>query len=217
MIDGKPKREVWEPEERHRALVRSAAEAFGYTALDAVTRCKRAPLARMRHGVIFVLRHACPELSFPDIAQLLARSCHSSICHGLKQANRLRQTDSEFRAITDALVAGNPPLAKSEAAVPTKPKRAATPGVRLTREEIALANLKYDIETACDDRRPGKRVGHYGTTHSQGKLPIPNSEIESRRAAHEEEVARRQLAHLEAERVKYGLPRRGKALVEMVV
>lgn len=217
------KRVTWKPAPEHRDMVATVGRAFGVSALALLGHAKPRPLMRARHGLAFVLRGAFAELSLVDIAQVMGGRGHSTICNALMMAERLRAIDAEFVAITDALLAGEnlgavpPPLTGPGPAWQGGRPRRVDGRWRMHPDEVALANLRFDIELAGEWRGRSRPLRARESMHSQDKFRISPEEVVRRRAAREAEVRLRQIALLEEERRKYGLPKRGRALGEMVL
>lgn len=87
-----------------RPLCRSVAAEMGMGYARLLGPGRERPVSRVRFAACWVARHAT-QCSLPQIARHVGYEDHSSVHHALNQAEALRATDAEFRAVTDKSLA----------------------------------------------------------------------------------------------------------------
>lgn len=91
-------------------LISHAADHFGIEPLDVLrTRGQRRKF-RARFAIIWALRQLGQPgnqnpYSYPRLAKLLGFDDHTSAWHGYKEAVKLRETDPDFRQLSNELLA----------------------------------------------------------------------------------------------------------------
>lgn len=94
-------------------LVRSASRHSGFSIADIMSHHHRAPLARMRHIVMY-LSYRLTTLSFPMIGRLLSDRDHTTVLHGVRKIERQIQVDEcladDVAAVRDIAIDADPAL-----------------------------------------------------------------------------------------------------------
>lgn len=94
-------------------IVRAASRHSGYSVADLISHRHRAPLARMRHIVMYLSYHTT-SMSMPEIARQLGDRDHTTILHGIRKMERLVQFDDrlsdDIEAVRDLAIAADPEL-----------------------------------------------------------------------------------------------------------
>lgn len=205
----------WQPDQAHLDLAAKCATAFGFSLEDLQSPSRKPDVVRARFAAMAVLRACFPGLTLCKLGRVFRRQDHTSVRYALLRAEALRASDTEFREITAALVAGYEP---PESAKVTEDREfaqtVAAQRRRLTSEEMRHLALRFAIEELDAPPRRAPRAPRPYREEIE-KVRLQPHEIAARRAAREAEVRARQLALLEAERIRYNLPRRGRALFEM--
>lgn len=201
---------AWQPSSAQREVRNAVARAFGIEPHGLVSQARRRPVARARQAAAWVLKQRWPKLSYPQIGKMLGGRDHSTIIHGYRLIETLREWDPDLRALTDALVAGDPRTAEvSEAFRSAAAKVPNRPSAR-TLERRFMAEVLAEPEPT-----PSKlRLGLRGEPGCPG---LTVEEIERRRAANAAARRAHELGQLAAERHRYRLPKRGLALSEMAL
>lgn len=91
-----------------REIAASAAGAFGLRAIVLLGSGRTRRESAARSAAAWAMRRRWPGLAWGAIAEAIGCREHSSANHAARQADRRRQVDAEFRALTDALAAGMP-------------------------------------------------------------------------------------------------------------
>ena len=78
-----------------QTIIRAASRHSGYSPGDLISRRHQAPLARVRHIVMY-LSHRLTSMSFPKIGQLLGDRDHTTIMHGVRKIERLIQIEDRL-------------------------------------------------------------------------------------------------------------------------
>lgn len=94
-------RGVHQPATTVGTLLAWVAFEMGVPASDIRRACSIAPVCRARYAVMWGARSIL-SLSYPRIGQLLDRD-HTTICHGVRRAERLRASDPAFRRLTERM------------------------------------------------------------------------------------------------------------------
>lgn len=202
---------TWQPSIAQRRAVALVAERFGLLPGALVGRNRARRLTRPRFAALWVLAVVWPKLSLWQVGRIMGGRDHTTVINGLRRARQWRAQDRAYRRLTNRLAARCALSLRAQQPVVLRQEGAVDPAL------VAQLRLQADIEAACEipvHRTArvgvGELLGHHGN-------PPSNAEILRRREAREEEVRARQIAALEAERLRYGLPRRGRALFEMVL
>lgn len=82
-------------------VLRRAAERNGFIVSQLTGECRKRPLVRCRWAVMRALTEK--GWSSPRIGRLLGGRDHTTILHGLKEADALYARDNEFRRLCDEL------------------------------------------------------------------------------------------------------------------
>jgi hypothetical protein len=134
----------------------AVARAFGLEPYHIVGVRRRRHIARARFGAAWVLMHRFPVLSYHGIGKLLGGRDHSTVINEIERADDLRERDGEFRAITDALLHGEP-VARVEpvpiARVP-KPRAKDLPPPPLSTMWCGQCESRVTAESAARCRSP---------------------------------------------------------------
>ena len=80
--------------------------AGGLRPSELLSRSREKRLSRGRFAIMWAARELMPSLySFERIGESLGGLDHTSVLHGRRRAVQLRESDAEFRQLTDALIA----------------------------------------------------------------------------------------------------------------
>lgn len=216
---------AWGPSTRMRKVRDGVAEAFGVEPWRLVGRGRRQWIVWPRHVAMWVVKQCFPQLSYPQIAQLFARSDHSTAHYAIRKVAERRERDTEFARLTDAMVAaaaeGAPTLALDEELREVadsvsereerEEKKAEDPGKLMRRAERI-----FHAEVASYPMPLPSRL-NLGLAGEAGDPLRGAAAIEERREAVLRERRARELGLLEAEKRRYRLQRRAKPLSEMVL
>lgn len=203
-----------------REIRDAAARMFGVDPALIPGRSRKKEVVRARHAGIWAIKTRWPNLSYPQIAMRFGGRDHSTIMGAMKRIEERRKTcDATLRA-TDLLVTmplGRPPQVPqdlldrlAEQAAEDRARRE-KPGTEFYRRERAINSeiLAYP--------EPKVSLLKLGLAGEAGDPLRDAAEIERRREAVVRQRRARELALLEAERCRYGLPMRAKPLSEMVL
>lgn len=80
-------------------LIRHACAFTGVSTTEFRSKDRRKSFSRARHAVIYVLHRYRPDMSYPQIARAVGRSCHSTIINSCQKARSLKQKDPAFAAL----------------------------------------------------------------------------------------------------------------------
>lgn len=196
-----------------RATIDAVARCFDVDvdALGGKSRARHLMMARK--AAYYVLRQRHPRASYPSLARMLGGRNHSTFINGCRVAERLRDSSEDFRAITDALVAGDwevplPPGLKEEIRHLAESAQEA--------EKPVLTFRQFHAEIAAYPEPKPNQLG-IQLKGQRGCPGLSGEDIDRRRA----ETLRRRRAHeqrfLAQEQARYGLSRRGMALSEMTL
>lgn len=86
-----------------KAVVDMAAEMWGVASRDITGPLRHQALVEPRFAVYWVARQALP-MSLPQIGRAVGSRDHTTVMHGIRQADRMRARSWEFRRLTDAMV-----------------------------------------------------------------------------------------------------------------
>ena len=109
------KQRIWRLEDAllgqgaHRPLIEQiisyAAFLFRVRRDEIIGPCRRSDIVRARFAVIWVVKQLRPDFSYPQIGRSLGDRDHSTIMAGEFRASQFRDSDEDFRALTDKLMA----------------------------------------------------------------------------------------------------------------
>lgn len=86
-----------------RDCLAAVSNEFGIGVLDLVSERRMISLARPRQVAYWLARMATPK-SLPEIGRQIGRRDHATIIHGIRVVEKLRETEPEFRQVTDRLL-----------------------------------------------------------------------------------------------------------------
>lgn len=86
-----------------KSIVDMAAELWGVASSDIVGPLRAENIVEPRFAVYWVARHTLP-LTLPMIGRSVGGRDHTTVMHGIRQADRRRSRDLNFRQLTDAMV-----------------------------------------------------------------------------------------------------------------
>lgn len=81
---------------RSETIIRAACIHHGVTRLELLSRSRVARIARARQSAMFVMRHEA-GWGLQRIANLLRRSDHTTVLHGLERAADHMRVDADYR------------------------------------------------------------------------------------------------------------------------
>lgn len=197
------------------ALRRDVARAFGLPPHAMVSDSRRKPVARARQAAAWVLKRCWPKLSYPQIGKLLGGRDHSTVIHACRVIEDLRERDCELRALTDALAARDP-RAWDELPGELVARFCRAPARQMPGTSDRARHRRFMAEVLAEPE-PNVSKLKLGLRGEGGCPGLSAEEIERRRAANTAARRAHELGHLAAERARYRLPRRGRALSEMAL
>lgn len=207
--------DAWQPASVHRLCLAEVAAGFGVPVTAMASRSRRKPVSAARQAGYWVVRQRFARLSWPMIGKLFGGRDHSTVIYGAREAEARRAGDPEYRALTDALAQGRP------GAMPERELVLAIAAAERADEERREAEARRAEERRIEAEVrdfPDPRTGllNIQLKGQHGCPGLSPCEIARRRDGVLAARRARELALLEIEAARYGLPRRGRALSEMV-
>lgn len=98
----------WEPSPIMRQVRDDVARAFLVEPQALVGRSRSTYVVQVRNAACWVVREKF-GLSYPQIGVLMGGRDHSTVIHARDNAIAQRESDARYRAMTDALLRGDPP------------------------------------------------------------------------------------------------------------
>jgi chromosomal replication initiator protein len=86
-----------------QGVLMRTAQLSGASLNDLRSDRRARSIAYPRFAAMWAVRHLT-SYSLPQIGRALGGRDHTTIMHGIRQADRLRESNPAFRALTDALV-----------------------------------------------------------------------------------------------------------------
>lgn len=207
--------EAWRPAQVHRECVSEVAEAFGFPTAAMVSRSRRSAVIEARHAGYWVVKQRFPRLTWEQVGKLFGGRDHSTVIEGNRRAEERRVACTIFRERTDILAEGRPiegpPPSILRAQADAQRREREREAARIDRQR-RLRRIAAEI-AAFPEPKP-----HLLGIQLKGQDGCPRlseDEIARRRDAVEAARRDRELALLELEAARYGLPRRGLASWEM--
>lgn len=95
------------PKYRMRAQV---CEIFGVSEDRLLDRTRDGAVIQARYAFAYAAKARWPDLSYPRIARMLNRDCHSTVIHGLRSFSERLARDPSLREVVARLIAERPAI-----------------------------------------------------------------------------------------------------------